>query len=359
MIENFSVHAEALEAFRIFLQQLAHGVSPVSRSSGLFVRFLLSLIVCLSFTSPAAAQNKTRLNWGAVSGVMSPIWVAQEEGLFKKHGLDIELIHIASTSKAIQSMVSGEIQFTTADALNSIQAVAAGADVVMVCEGVNRFVFSLMARPDLRRVADLKGKKIGITRIGSSTHTAVLYVAAKAGLGANDYTLLQLGEVPNILTTLLAGQIDAGALSPPTNSRAKKAGLHELVNLGVDGPEYPSTVMASTRAYVKNNPENTRRMVRALGEGLNLFKANRQIGIRAIQKYARLNDPEILDDTYNQFRDAFDALPYVSRAGIASLLASLAEKDPKIRQLKYEDVADMRFVAEAEKEGFFRKLAVK
>jgi len=317
------------------------------------------LIVGLVLPAPSVAQNKTRLNWGAVSGVMSPIWVAQEEGLFKKHGLDLELIHIASTSKAIQSMLSGEIQFTTADALNSIQAVAAGADVVMICEGVNRFVFSLMARGDLRRVADLKGKKIGITRIGSSTHTAVLYVASKAGLGANDYTLLQLGEVPNILTTLLAGQIDAGALSPPTNSRAKKAGLHELVNLGVDGPEYPSTVIASTRAYVKTNPENTRRMVRALGEGLNLFKANRQIGIRAIQKYARLNDPEVLEDTYNQFRDAFDALPYVSRAGIASLLASLGEKDPKIRQLKYEDVADMRFVAEAEREGFFRKLAIK
>jgi len=325
------------------------------------MRFVIAitLLVQLHMGAPSWAQNKVRLNWGAISGVMSPIWVAQEEGLFKKHGLDIELIHIASTSKAIQSMVSGEIQFTTADALNSIQAVSAGADVVMVCEGVNRFVFSIMARADLKRVADLKGKKIGITRLGSSTHTAVLYVVNKAGLGANDYTLLQLGEVPNILTTMLAAQIDAGALSPPTNSRAKKAGLHELVNLGVDGPEYPSTVIASTRAYVKANPDNTRRMVRALGEGLNVFKTNRQIGIRAIQKYSRLNDADILEDTYGQFRDAFDAIPYVSKAGIASLLASAGEKDAKIRQLRYEDVADMRFVAEAEKEGFFKKLVIR
>jgi len=322
------------------------------------MRFVIAIaiLVQLGMDPPSWAQNKVRLNWGAISGVMSPIWVAQEEGLFKKHGLDIELIHIASTSKAIQSMVSGEIQFTTADALNSIQAVAAGADVVMVCEGVNRFVFSIMARSDLKRVADLKGKKIGITRLGSSTHTAVLYVVNKAGLGANDYTLLQLGEVPNILTTLLAGQIEAGALSPPTNSRAKKAGLQELVNLGVDGPEYPSTVIASTRAYVKANPDTTRRMVRALGEGLHVFKSNRQIGIRAIQKYSRLNDADVLEDTYNQFRNAFDSIPYVSKAGIASLLASMGEKDVKIRQLKFEDVADMRFVAEIEKEGFFKKL---
>jgi NitT/TauT family transport system substrate-binding protein len=317
------------------------------------------VVFFLATAALADAQQKVRLNWGAISGVMSPIWVAQEEGLFKKYGLDVELIHIASTSKAIQSMLSGEIHYTTADALNSIQAVAAGADLVMFCEGVNRFVFSLMARPEIKRLSDLKGKKIGITRIGSSTHTAVLFAVNKAGLGANDYTLLQLGEVPNILTTLLAGQIDAGALSPPTNSRAKKAGLFELINLGVDGPEYPSTVIASTRAYIKANPDNTRRMVRALGEGLHLFKSNRQAGIKAIQKYTRLKEIEILDDTYKQFSDAFDSLPYISKSGINSLLATVGEKDAKIRQMKYDDVADMRFVAELEKEGFFKKLAGK
>jgi NitT/TauT family transport system substrate-binding protein len=317
------------------------------------------VVFFLATAALADAQQKVRLNWGAISGVMSPIWVAQEEGLFKKYGLDVELIHIASTSKAIQSMLSGEIHYTTADALNSIQAVAAGADLVMFCEGVNRFVFSLMARPEIKRLSDLKGKKIGITRIGSSTHTAVLFAVNKAGLGANDYTLLQLGEVPNILTTLLAGQIDAGALSPPTNSRAKKAGLFELINLGVDGPEYPSTVIASTRAYIKANPDNARRMVRALGEGLHLFKSNRQAGIKAIQKYTRLKEIEILDDTYKQFSDAFDSLPYISKSGINSLLATVGEKDAKIRQMKYDDVADMRFVAELEKEGFFKKLAGK
>jgi ABC-type nitrate/sulfonate/bicarbonate transport system substrate-binding protein len=216
-----------------------------------------------------------------------------------------------------------------------------------------------MARPEFKRLADLKGKKIGITRIGSSTHTAVLFAVGKAGLAANEFSLLQLGEVPNILTTLLAGQIDAGALSPPTNSRAKKAGLFELLNLGTDGPEYPSTVIASTKAYVKTNPENTRRVVRAIGEGLFIFKGNRQIGVRAIQKYARLKDSDILEDTYIQFRDAFDAIPYVSKSGIQSLIASLGEKDAKIRQLKYEDVADMRFVAEMERDGFFKKAAAK
>ncbi len=317
---------------------------------------MLSLVIVFASSTAAWAQNKIRVNWGAVSGVMSGIWVAYDEGLFKKNGLDVELLHIPSTSRAIQSMLSGEIQFTTADALNSIQAVATGADVVMVCEGINRFVFSLMAKPEIKRMADLKGKKIGITRIGSSTHTATLYVVNKAGLDPSDYTLLPLVEVPNILTALSAAQIDAGVLSPPTNSRAKKAGLHELLNLAVDGPEYPSTTIASTRRYIKANPDVARRLVRAMGEAFFLFKTNRQIGIRAIQKYSRVNDPDILEDTYNQFRDAFDPIPYVSKAGVSSLLASMGEKNPRVRQLKLDDVMDMRFVTELDKEGYFKTL---
>src|ERR1044072_5805364 len=100
------------------------------------VRINALLLFFLAVTYSAFAQQKVRLNWGAISGVMSGIWVAQEEGLFKKYGLDIELIHIAASSKAIQSMLSGEIQFTTADALNTIQAVNAGADLVTVSAGI-------------------------------------------------------------------------------------------------------------------------------------------------------------------------------------------------------------------------------
>src|SRR5207245_1936851 len=101
---------------------------------------------------------------------------------------------------------------------------------------------------------------------------------------------------------LLAGQIDAGVLSPPTNSRAKKASLVELVNLATDGPEFPSTTIASTRSYIKANEDATRRVVRAYAEAIYLFKTNRQIGMKVLQKYTRVKEPEILEDTYNQFR---------------------------------------------------------
>lgn len=320
-------------------------------------RILFATVFFILAAAPSSwAQMKVRVNWSAVSGSMSGVWVAYEAGLFKKNGLDVELLHIASSSRAIQTMLAGEIHFATGDALNSIQSVLKGSDVVMVSAGVNRFVFSLMVRPEIKKVADLKGKKVGITRIGSSTHTATLHVMSKAGLNPGDYSILPLVEVPNILAAILAGQVDAGVVSPPTNSRARKEGLKELVNLATDGPEFASMTILTTRSYIKANEEITRRVVRSYAEAVHLFKSNKQVGMKAIQKYTRVRDADILEDAYMQFREYLEAVPYVSNEGIRTILATLAEKEPKAKQAKVEDFIEMRFLAELEREGFFKKL---
>jgi len=322
------------------------------------LRTLFAVVfLTLGVLAPSSwAQMRVRVNWSAVSGSMSGVWVAYEEGIFKRNGLDVELIHISSTSRAIQTMLAGEIHFATGDALNTIQAVLKGADVVMVSAGVNRFVFSLMARPEIKKVTELRGKTIGITRIGSSTHTATLYVLNKAGLNPGDYNILPLIEVPNILAAILAGKIDAGIVSPPTNSRARKAGLNELVNLATDGPEFPSMTILTTRSYIKANEEITRRVVRSYAEAVHLFKTNKQIGMKAIQKYTRVKEPDILEDTFIQFREYLESVPYVSKEGVKTIVTDLGEQEPKAKAAKPEDFLDMRFVAELEKEGLFKRL---
>ncbi len=318
---------------------------------------LVAIFFCLvGFVPSAWSQAKLRINWTAVSGAMSGVWVASEEGIFKKNGLDVELLHIPSSSRAIQTMLAGEVAFSPADVLNTVEANLKGADVVMIAGVTNRLIFSLMARPEIKKVADLKGKRIGITRLGSSTHTATLYVLNAAGLRPGDYQILPLMEVPNILGALLAGQIDAGIVSPPTNSRGRKAGLGELANLAKDGPEYPSVALVTTRAYIKANEEITGRVVRSYAEAIHLFKTNRPIAMRVLQKYTQVTDPEILEDTYSQFKDSLESIPYVSRKGLETILAELAENEPKARQAKPEDFLDLRFVAHLEKEGLFQKL---
>jgi NitT/TauT family transport system substrate-binding protein len=315
--------------------------------------FATGLMVLLT-TSLGVAQTSVRINWTAVTGAQSGMFMAHQEGFFKKNGLDVELLHIPSSSRGIQAILAGEIAFSYMDGTNEAQANLKGANIAFVVGATNRQVFSLMSKPEIKRVAGLKGKKIGITRIGSSTHTSALFALNAAGLKQNDYQILPLVEVPNILTALLAGQIDAGVVSPPTNSRARKAGLNELMNLAKEGPEFVSVGVGTSRSYIKANEDIIRRVVRSYAEGVQMFKSNRAAAEKMMQKYLRVKEQDILDDAYNQFREYLEYPPYVSRKGMENVIAEIAATDPAAKNAKPEDFMDMRFVSELEKQGFFK-----
>jgi ABC-type nitrate/sulfonate/bicarbonate transport system substrate-binding protein len=319
-----------------------------TRSILLFV-FVLFLFPAAAL--PALAQAPVRINWTAVTGAQSGMFMAQQEGFFKKHGLDVELIHIPSSSRGIQAILAGEIAFSFMDGANAAQANLKGANLALVAGATNRQVFSLMAKPEFKRITDLRGKKIGITRIGSSTHTSALFALGSAGLRTNDYQLLPLLEVPNIYTALAAGQIDAGVMSPPTNARAKKSGFLELMNVAKEGPEFVSVAVGTSRSYIKANEDIARRVVRAYAEGVQVFKTNKAAALRMFQKQLKVSDPEIQEDTYSQFRDYLEYPPYVSRKGMEAVLGEIADKDPAAKNVKAEDFIDMRFVMELDKKG--------
>ena len=320
---------------------------------GAFAKIAVT-VVTLLLSAQAWAQAPVRINWTAVTGAQSGMFIAQQEGLFKKNGLEVELLHIPSSSRGIQAILAGELAFSYMDGSNLTQANLKGANIALVAGATNRQVFSLMSKPEIKRVADLRGKKIGITRIGSSTHTSALYALNSAGLKQNDYQILPLVEVPNILTALIAGQVDAGVVSPPTNSRARKAGLNELMNLAKEGPEFVSVAIGASRSYIKANEDIVRRVVRSYAEGVQIFKANKPAAQRMMQKYLRVKDQDILDDAYNQFREYLEYPPYVTRKAIENVIADVATTDPAAKNAKPEDFMDMRFVAELEKQGFFK-----
>jgi ABC-type nitrate/sulfonate/bicarbonate transport system substrate-binding protein len=302
---------------------------------------------------------KVRVNWSAIAAGQSGIWIAHGEGLFKKNGLDVELLHIPSSSLIIQTILAGEVAISYVDGRNTIQSNLTGSDVVLIAGVTNRFPFTFMARPEFKRVSDLRGKRIGVTRVGSSTHTVTLYVLNQAGLKPGDYEIVPLGEVPNILIALAAGRIDAGPLSSPTTIRARKAGLVALAAPAKDGPEYVSIAVGATRAYIRANAEIVRRFMRAYAEAVHLFKTSKPIALKALQRYTRVTDLEILEETHKEYRELMESVPYTSRRGIETILAELAVSDPRARQAKPDDFVDMRFVTELERDGFFEKLGAK
>ena len=323
------------------------------------VGVVIWLLLCVVLPPRANSQMKARVAWTSFASNMSGTWVAREEELFKKNGLEVELVHIPSTSRAIQTLLAGELAYTYMDGRTAVQATLKGADAAIIAGVANRLVFSFMARPEIKSFNDLKGKKIGITRLGSSTHSVTLWVMNRFGLKPEYYQLLQLVDVPNIFTAMMAGQIDAGALSPPTNFRGRKAGLTELIDLSKDGPEYVSVAIGSTRSFIRSNEEMTRRFVRGYSEGVLFLKANKAAGIRAIQKYARIKDPDILEATYAEARAYIETVPYVTRKGMEAIIAEFVPTEPKAKTAKPDDFLDTRFVAQLEKEGFYKATAFK
>ena len=310
-----------------------------------------------SAAAPTAAPQPVHLNanWTAVSGSQSGLWMAYEAGAFQEQELDVELINIASTSRAIQAMVAGEVQLGSLDPAATIEAGLNGADLSLLFGAVNRLVFSIMSQPTIRQPVELRGKTLGITRIGSSTHTAALVALQLWGLKPDqDVSLRQLQEVPAILAGMQAGQIDAGSVSPPTNSRARQEGYNELINLATQGPEYPSVAVGGPKAWVDANQDVVRRFGRAYAQGIQRFKSDKPWATEVYRKYLKVDDPAILEDTYAQFSSYFPLPPYVSEEGMTRLLDDMAHDEPRLVGRKATDWVDSRYVRELEQAGFFR-----
>ena len=199
----------------------------------------------------------------------------------------------------------------------------------MFLASTNRLIFSVMSQPSVRQPAALRGQSLGITRLGSSTHTAALAALEMWGLQPDrDVALRQLQDAPAIFAALQAGQVEAGVLSPPTNARAKSGGFLELVNLATEGPDYPSVTVGGQRAWINANEDVVRRFSRAYVRGIQRFKTDKPWALEVYRKYFKIDDLAVLEDTWEQFIHYIPSVPQISETGMLSLLHDMAEEDP-------------------------------
>src|SRR3954464_5392125 len=169
-------------------------------------RFRLTLIILiilrrqLALTIRSSSAAPVRVAYSAVMGAMGPLWVAHDLGLFNRHGLDVQLLYIGGGSVVTQALLGGDVQFVRLGANAVIQASLRGAELKMIANTINRLVFTLMSRPDIKSAADLKGKKIGVTRLGGSTDFALDLALKKWNLRrGSDVAVLQTGGMPQLL----------------------------------------------------------------------------------------------------------------------------------------------------------------
>jgi NitT/TauT family transport system substrate-binding protein len=305
--------------------------------------------------APAAPPSLTHLRIAstAIAASVAPLWLAQDTGIFERNGLDVEIVSLPAGPQAVQAMLAGELEVAYNVASSLISANLGGADLVMVAGGVNTMIFSISAAPGIERVEDLRGKRLGITRLGTSSDFNARYVLARYGLQADtDVAFIQLNGIPEILTGLHAGAIDAGMLSHPIVVQAREQGFRPLLDLGTLGIPYQHTGVMATRRYVEDHRDVIRAVVRSHVEAIQRFKSDRAAAIETLARWTKLSEPLLLDETYDAYANIyFERVPYVTIPGMQLDLDALAGAAIGGGGARVESWVDNSFMEELERGG--------
>jgi ABC-type nitrate/sulfonate/bicarbonate transport system substrate-binding protein len=295
-----------------------------------------------------------RIAYSAISGAMSSLWVAQEGGYFKREGLDTELLYIGGGSLLIQAMLSGDAPFAYGPSVPVINATLRGSDLVLIGNTGNSLVFSVMSRPEVKQAAQLKGKKVGVTRLGGSTDWALDAALKHWGIERGQITVIQTGGMPEGLAGLTAGSLDAVVLSPPSNFRAAKAGMHELEDVGQLQITFPNTPLSTSRSFIRTHRDGVLRFLRGFTQGLQRLRADKEFSMKVLSKYTKVTDAETLSQLHQTYgvRYSGDRIPLVRPESIDEILKRTPGKEA--RDAKATDFIDNSLLQELEKSGCFK-----
>jgi len=306
-----------------------------------------SLAAC-QMMAPASsgAQGRpisVRTAYSALSAGIGTLWLTHEEGHFKKHGLDSNLIYIRGGTTAVQSLLAGELQFGHLSPAPMMTAWAKGADSVWIGTTTHQMVFTLITESGITKGADLKGKKIGITRLGSASDLALRTALEQFGLNSKDVTMISLGGIPDILTAMRAGAINGGILSPPTSTAAREMGFRPLLHIPDLGREFTFSGIAAKRSFVQSQPEVARAYMASLTDGAKVYKEDNRAALRTLRKYLRAED-RILEGGYKEYDTAISSPPYPGLKGLEAVRESLVDSTPQLKQADLRKFVDDRFV---------------
>src|SRR4051794_21038543 len=306
---------------------------------------------------PAMWPQKITIAYSSISGSQMPLYLAAENALYAKHGLDVEVVYVASGTSTMQSLVSGDMQFAQTGGTEVPSAALGGAPVKMLVGWINVVPSLFMVDPAITTPEQLKGKAVGITKFGAQSHSGARLALRNWGLDPEtDVQYLQLGGVPEILAGMETGAVQGGVYTPPTNIRARKLGFRVLGDLGQMGIPFQGTGLIGLQPYVDANAEVVRRVAKALGEGIKLYLTDDEASRTALAKYTRTEDREQLDESIAYYRSVVQKIPYPSLEGLQTTIEDVTLQDPRAAALQPRDLVDTRALEQLEREGYFKQL---
>jgi ABC-type nitrate/sulfonate/bicarbonate transport system substrate-binding protein len=325
---------------------------------------IIFLAVCLIGSGRAALRAaepaKLLMAHGAISNNVAPWWIAREQGIFRKYGIDADLVFIIA-GRAMQAMLAGQVPVGLVGGTHVLNANTGGGDFAMILGLENRLDYLFIAKPAIKGGEDLKGKKVAIGTPAGSASMATYVALDHLGLvpRRDNIVLLGIGGVPERMGALRAGSVEATSLSPEFGQIVVSEGYRVLVDLEKENVPFQSSGVVVARSLIKTNPQLVDNIARATVEGVAFVHkpANKDIVVRSLARNLRL-PIDRAEGAYQGLIGALPRRPCPSLEGVNSMLRLMAQHglNPKAAQTKTEDVVDMSFCKRFEDSGFFKSL---
>jgi ABC-type nitrate/sulfonate/bicarbonate transport system substrate-binding protein len=324
--------------------------------------FAICFAFIVTFAAAARGQSmpKIRAAYTSIGIQFDPVYIMKELDLPRKYGLDVDVLFVPVSSRAIQAALAGEIQFITSGGVANINANVTGADFVGLTATLSTFVFKIISSPELKKPEQLKGKKVGISRLGGASDFSIRYSLGRWGLIPDkDVAIIQVGGEQEEVLALQNKAVDAVVLSEPFATLAMRAGASMLADLSQLGVPYTMHGFGTRKSFIRANRDVTIRFMKAYLEGIYVFKTNKNVALNVLKKYTRLDDLSLVQTSYDEMSQRLiRRVPYPDPEGIQTIIDELAKTRPQMKNLNPKDFIDPSILKEIDDSGFIKKLYV-
>lgn len=327
------------------------------RISKLIVRTSIGcLLLFFTTVGPATALDTIRVAYSSVNPHALLVSMAEKRGLYAKYGLSSTIVYVSGGSTAVQAMVSGDIDLGQLTGAPGVAANLRGADILYIAMTDDRMGYQLVTRGEFKNMAQLKGKRLGISRFGSSADFGVRVLLKKYNIDPKDVSILQIGNETERLAALKLGSIDGSVFNAPFGAVAKKFNLNILADAVALGIPYFNTGICGSAKVLQKNENRILNFMRAYVEAIKIFKTEPEYTLKALAQFTRVNDQELLKEAYEYNKNKIPDIPYPSLTAMQAVVDPLIAGDPKLAKVDAKNYISDRYLKKLEEEGFVQKL---
>lgn len=317
---------------------------------------LVSGLLLFRCIEPVAAADTIRIAYSSVNPHALLVSLAEKRGLYAKYGLSSVVVYIPGGSTVVQTMVSGDVDLGQLTGAPGVAANLRGADILYIAMTDDRMGYQLATRRDIKSAAELKGKRLGISRFASSSDFGTRTLLKRLGIDPKDTTILQIGNETERLAALRSGSIDGSVFNAPFGAVAQKFNFNVLADAGALGIPYFNTGMCGSAKLLMKNEGRVLNFLRAYLEAIKIFKTEPEYTLKALAQFSRVSDMELLKEAYDYNKNKIPDIPYPSLSAMQAVIDPLVEAEPKLGKIDAKNYISDRFLKKLEEEGFVKKL---